>query len=188
MKKTIWIAAVGILLGVGCARVRVEAPKEPIKVDISMRLDVYQHVTKDINDIENIVSGGAQQPKSSDKSGMLGYFLVNAYAQDSGLSPEIESAALRRKDRKDKLDSWEAKGVAGENRSGLIEVRKQDQLDSSLRDLIKSENDDRMIIYKALAEKNGVPLSEIQKVYAKKLIDSAPSGTPVETATGWEVK
>jgi len=37
----------GVFLTVGCAKVQVQAPKEPIKVDISMRLDVYQHVEKD---------------------------------------------------------------------------------------------------------------------------------------------
>jgi len=30
-----------LAVGLGCARVSVQAPKDPIKVDISMRLDIY---------------------------------------------------------------------------------------------------------------------------------------------------
>ena len=49
--KKIFLACCAVVIGLGCARVRVEAPKEAIKVDISMRLDVYQHVQKDIDEI-----------------------------------------------------------------------------------------------------------------------------------------
>ncbi|MDD5729736.1 MAG: hypothetical protein PHN57_01210, partial [Candidatus Omnitrophica bacterium] len=59
------MVAASVILVLGCARVRVEAPKEPIKVDISMRLDIYQHVTKDINDIENIVTGSEGKDKKA---------------------------------------------------------------------------------------------------------------------------
>jgi hypothetical protein len=83
---------VGLMAWVGCARVQVRAPKDPIKLDISMRLDVYQHVEKDIDAIENIVSGSGDQ-------GFLDVFVKEAYAADE-LSPEVEQAALRRRDRR----------------------------------------------------------------------------------------
>ena len=54
------MGVVGSLVLGGCASVQVNAPKEPIKMDISMRLDVYQHVVKDIDDIESIVAGGGK--------------------------------------------------------------------------------------------------------------------------------
>ncbi len=57
MVKRIIIVLVMVIFALGCARVRVETPKEGIKVDISMRLDIYQHVSKDIDDIESMVSG-----------------------------------------------------------------------------------------------------------------------------------
>jgi hypothetical protein len=61
--KMIYLAVMILFLSVGCARVRVEAPKEAIKLDISMRLDIYQHVAKDIDAIEDIVSGsGGKTP------------------------------------------------------------------------------------------------------------------------------
>ena len=57
MKRAAILLVLTMFLSIGCATVRMKAPKEPIKVDISMRLDIYQHVQKDIEAIENIVSG-----------------------------------------------------------------------------------------------------------------------------------
>ena len=178
------------MCSMGCARVRVEAPKEPIKLDITMRLDVYQHVAKDIDDIESIVNGPAKPQKSGGQS-LLKYVIDTAYAQD-GLSPEVENAALRRRDRHQEFISREAKGIIGENKSGLTEVRKD--ADPGVNALVSAENSDRMVIYQAVANKNGTSVLEVQKLYAKRLQNDAPAGTPIETedeASGksaWKIK
>jgi uncharacterized protein YdbL (DUF1318 family) len=169
----------------GCARVRVEAPKEPIKVDISMRLDVYQHVEKDINDIESIVTG-APKPQSRIDQNVFSFFITDAFAE-GGLSPEIEAAALRRRDRRAELISWEQQGVIGENRSGLVEVRAAEQA-ASVQSLVQAENSDRTIIYEGVAAQNGTSVGEVQKMYAKRLQADAPSGTPIEVDGAWQVK
>jgi len=193
MAKTIGLLLIALALSLGCARVRVEAPKEPIKVDISMRLDIYQHVQKDIDSIEDIVSGSQKETKPSGKQGLLDYFVGAAYAQE-GLSPEVEQAALRRKDRLTELVSWQEKGVLGENKLGLLEIRKKEAASAELEELIKSENKDRMVIYSALAEKNQISVEEMQKIYAEKLQGKAPSGIPIEvfnTSSGayeWRIK
>ena len=187
MKKII-LMVVGILvIGMGCARVRVEAPKEPIKVDISMRLDIYQHVAKELDDIENIVSGG------KDKGSLLNIFVTDAYAQGS-LSPDVEKAALSRKDRRPMLAALEQKGVVGENRSGLVEVMPGQNADASVNELVSKENSDRAVIYRSVAAKNGVSLDEVQKMNAKRLQSDAPSGTQMEVLNGqsgsyeWKIK
>jgi len=192
MAKTIGLLFIALVLSLGCARVRVEAPKEAIKVDISMRLDIYQHVQKDIDAIEDIVTGSPGSAKPSEKQSLLGLFFTDAYAQD--LSPEVEGAALRRKARLSELSSWMEKGVIGENRAALLETRKKEAANAELEELIKSENKDRMVIYAALAEKNQISVGEMQKIYAEKLQGKAPSGTPVEvfnTSSGayeWRIK
>ncbi len=186
MKVLSFVAAGLLLLGLGCARVRVEAPKEPIKVDISMRLDIYQHVQNDINDIENMVSG-------KDKQSLLEYFTATAYAQE-GLSAEVEQAASRRKDRRAEIVSWQSKKVIGENNMGLLEVRDPASADAGVNDLVGKENSDRMVIYREVARKNGASVEEVQKLYAKRLQSDAPAGTPIEAldaAEGqhqWRVK
>jgi len=177
--KIISILMLSLILSLGCARVRVEAPKEPIKVDISMRLDIYQHVQKDINSIEDIVSGSKEKPKSGNNNSSLNYFIANAYAQE-GLSPEVEQAALRRKDRRAELAPWEEKGVVGENSQGLVEIRNSGSATADLEQLVKAENEDRMTIYQAVAKKNGTSVDDVQKLYAKRLQSDAPPGTPIE--------
>ncbi|MDO8488662.1 MAG: DUF1318 domain-containing protein [Candidatus Omnitrophota bacterium] len=170
-----------LFVAIGCAKVQVVAPKDPIKVDIAMRLDVYQHVEKDINTIEDIVSGN--KPDGKPQS-MLNYFIEVAYAEES-LPAEVEEAAMRRKARYQDLVSAESSGRIGENKSGFVVLLG----DASFDSLVSAENSDRMIIYKSIAEKNGATLDEVQKLYAKKLQSSAPAGTPIESVSGeWLTK
>jgi len=177
-----------IFFSLGCARVQVGGTKEPIKMDISMRLDIYQHVQKDIDEIESIVSGSGENKKAADQQSLLGVLVSVAYAQ-GGLSPEVEQAALRRKDRLAELSSWQAKGVIGENKNALVEIRNPQGADSSVSQIVDAENADRMIIYASIANKNGTSVEEIQKLYAERLQAGAPSGTPIEAADSvWEVK
>lgn len=178
MSKAILIFAFCILQFIGCARVRVEAPKEPIRVDVSMRLDIYQHIQKDIDDIESIVSGTKEEAKPKNSQSQINYFLDLAYAQDD-LGPEVEQAALRRKDRRLELISWQQKGIIGENHLGLVElVNKQGE--SRSEELVRSENSDRMIIYQVVAKKNSSSIEEVQRLYAQRLQSDAPSGVPIE--------
>jgi len=180
-KTGIFLAALFIVTG--CARVQVVAPKEPIKVDIAMRLDVYQHVEKEIDEIEDIVSGNKAAEK---QTSMLNFFTGIAYAEE-GLPSNIKKAAMRRRARYDELSSAESSGRIGENKSGLVELRGAG--DASLNELISAENSDRMIIYRAIAEKNGAALNEVQKLYSRKRQSKAPSGTPVESPSGeWTSK
>jgi len=169
----------------GCAKLQVGGAKEPIKVDIAMRLDIYQHVEKDIDAIESIVK---EDKKEADKQSLLGVLVSEVYAQEA-LSPEVEEAALRRKGRLVELSSLEAAGVIGENKNGLVEVKGVQGADSSASQIIDEENADRMLIYQALAKRNGTSVEEVQRLYAKRLQLDAPLGTPVEDPDGkWEVK
>jgi len=180
MRITVPVIIVMAVVTLGCARLRVEGPKEPIKVDISMRLDIYQHVAKDIDAIENIVSGGSKnQASTPDKQSWLTFITPNAYAQE-GFGKNVEDAAYRRKDRRPLLLSLEEQGIAGENKSGLVEIRETAKADSKTQELVRQENNDRMVIYQAVAQKNGTSVDEVQKLYAKRLQADAGSGTPIE--------
>jgi len=175
--KKIFIVLITLVAFLGCARVRVEAPKDPIKLDISMRLDIYQHVAKDIDAIEDIVSGNENKPAVGKQGTWLDVFVKDAYAQES-LSPEVEKAAYGRRDRKPQLTSLEESGAVGENKLGMVEIRAS--ANPSAQAIVDAEDNDRMTIYKAIAQKNGISIEEVHKMYAKKLQDGASSGTPVE--------
>jgi len=192
--RTALLITVCLILSLGCARLSVQGPKEPIKVDITMRLDIYQHVQKDIDDIESIVSGGAKEKvQTKGSQSLLGFFLRSAFAEE-GLSPQVREAATMRGDRRPELFSWESKGVIGENKLGLVEIRNTSAADASVGQLVQAENSNRMTIYQSVAQKNGTSVEEVQKIYAKRLQNDAPTGTPIEVldeSTGtasWKIK
>ncbi len=167
-------------LMLGCAHVQVEAPKDPIKLDISMRLDVYQHVVKDIDDIENIVSG----ENASVAKKLSDIVVPPAHADD--ISPEVREAALRRKNRLAQISALESQGILGEDRQAYLAVRKPGAEAQALAD---QENADRRVIYQGISRQNGTTEADVQKLYAQRLQANAPAGTPVENAGGqWSVK
>jgi uncharacterized protein len=166
-------------VGLGCARVEVQAPKDPIKMDISMRLDVYQHVVKDIDQIESIVSG-----KSPVQTAFAEFLVKSAYAAD--LDPAVEQAALRRRDRLAQVQNLLSQGIVGEDREGYLALRAGGPGADSV---VHDENADRHTIYQALASQNGTSVGEIQKVYAGRLSSDAPGGSPVQGPDGnWTTK
>jgi uncharacterized protein YdbL (DUF1318 family) len=180
MLKRIFAVMCVMLISIGCASVQVKAPKEPIKVDISMRVDVYQHVEKDIDAIENMVSGGGTVGPQS----FLPRFVNDAYADD-GFGPDVDEAATRRKDRRSQVVGLLSSGAIGENSRGMLEVRNSD---SAAAEIVSAENSDRSIIYRAIANKNGTSVADVEKLYAKRLQSDAPSGAPIETPGGWQTK
>jgi len=193
--KVFFITLTAMIFMMGCARVNVGGAKEPIKLDIAMRLDVYQHVEKDIDAIENIVSGSKDinKEKLGDKQSFLGFGVSIAYAEEE-LSPEAEQAALRRKDRINEIYVLERKGIIGESKIGLLELRDSSQGVASVKELIELENKDRIIICEIVAAKNNITVDDLNKIYAKRLHNDAPIGTPIEVfneATGvyeWKIK
>ena len=71
------------------------------------------------------------------------------------------------------------------NKSGLVEVK---DAQAGTEALVSAENNDRMVIYNAIAEKNGSSVQEVEHIYAKRLQADAPAGTPIEGDSGWSVK
>ncbi|MDD2703024.1 MAG: hypothetical protein PHC33_03355, partial [Candidatus Omnitrophica bacterium] len=71
MKRLAVVLMAGMVLFLGCARVKVGGTKDSIQVDMNviMRVDVYQHVEKDLSDIDSIVYGSkpAQPAQKDDK-------------------------------------------------------------------------------------------------------------------------
>ena len=193
MKKLVFALILAVPI-TGCATISLKPPKEPIKVDVSMRLDVYQHVEKDINSIEDIVTSPSEnknETKSPDQS-FLNMIVSNAYAED-GLSPEVKDAALRRKDRRPKFVPWQKNAVIGESRSGLLEIKDYVKSDPMVEALVKAENIDRMVIYQSIAQNNNTSIEDVQRMYSERLQQDAPSGTPIEVKGGagkydWKIK
>lgn len=166
----------------GCARVRIDS-KDPIKLDVTMRVDIYQHVTEDALVIEDMVSSPASKAVSSQSKNFLAFETDTAYAQEVGadLPDEVRAAVERRRARREALSAWEAKAVVGENSRGFAEVRHAQAADGRVERLIEEENNDRRIIYRHVASKDGAAFEDTAKIFAQRIQQNAPAGTPIET-------
>jgi len=73
------------------------------------------------------------------------------------------------------LDAPRAAGIVGERYDGYAEVRGAAPAD--VVSLVNRVNAERRALYAQRAKSEGVPIEAIGKIYAKEIVQSAPSGT-----------
>ena len=162
---------------ISCAKIKVETTK-PIKVDISMRVDIYQHVVKDVEDVNDQIYGSPEK----DFNALFGFEEV--YAADA--SEEMSAAISRRRKRVDIVEGYFSEGCIGENKDALLELRGDFPPEEMalVDEVILKENQDREIIYKAIAEKNGTDISTVRKASFESDYKRAPSGYWFQVSDG----
>jgi uncharacterized protein YdbL (DUF1318 family) len=74
------------------------------------------------------------------------------------------------------LDSFRASGVIAERFDGYVELR-ESGAPAEARALVDSVNAERRKLYEKRAGELGVPVSEVGKVFAEKILQVAPAGT-----------
>ncbi|MFV0416963.1 MAG: DUF1318 domain-containing protein [Chthoniobacterales bacterium] len=118
------------------------ATEEPLKVDINVRLDVYEH--------EDPKKAGTQSQKKED--------------QQTAANPVVD-----RKNRAAEIQNFKNSRIVGEGRNGLLSVLEQPagEYGDYVRKTIDAENADRKQIMKALAEKEKRPLPDVQAAQAE---------------------
>lgn len=175
----------------GCARARVDVggTEKPIKVDVTMRVDVYQHVVQQADDIENMIRG-TSEPKveeSKPQSSLSLFFVKDAWAGE--ISASVEEAIQNRKARLELINKLLTTGAIGENNQGEVQIRDISKLSVQDQSAVSDENDDRRKIYRDLAQQNGASMEEIRSIYTEKMQQLAPTGSPIQDASGnWSVK
>ena len=111
-------------------------------------------------------------------------------------SSVIEEAKARRIERLSDIQEYKDKKALGENNEGLLEIRSTEGLDkdqvSSLRKMVKEENEDRMTIYRDVVQINKMASSEIKRVQAaaaKANRKLAKEGEWIQDESGaWQTK
>lgn len=73
------------------------------------------------------------------------------------------------------LSSAKSSGLVGEKQNGLIEATLPNP-SADITDLVNTTNAGRMDVYKQMAEKQGIPVKEVQAIAAQKIYDLAGSG------------
>ncbi|MFQ5567506.1 MAG: YdbL family protein [Paracoccaceae bacterium] len=78
--------------------------------------------------------------------------------------------------RADALDTFRANGVIAERFDGYVEIR-DSNAPGEARALVADVNAKRRALYTQRAEESNVPVEEVGKVFANKIVGSAPAGT-----------
>jgi uncharacterized protein len=74
------------------------------------------------------------------------------------------------------LDAYRADGVIAERFDGYVELR-DSNAPSEARALVKEVNAKRKALYKRRADEQNVPVKEVGKIFANKIVKTAPAGT-----------
>lgn len=88
--------------------------------------------------------------------------------------------------RADQLDSYRASGVIAERFDGFVELRSGG--DSAAQAVVDSVNRQRRAIYEKHARAENVPMAEVGKLFAGKIINQAPAGTYFRQPNGQYVR
>jgi uncharacterized protein YdbL (DUF1318 family) len=153
LRQSLILAIFCALLG-GCKAPTVNlATSEPIKVDINMRLDVYQYSAP-----------GTQKPAQVQAS--------------SGPAPES-----RRRNRMADIQQFKNQRLVGEGHDGLlvIRIKPEGEYGDYVRITVEEENADRMELMKSLAESQKTSLPEIQAKQAELWRNRSFKGEWIET-------
>jgi uncharacterized protein YdbL (DUF1318 family) len=130
------------------------ATSEAIKVDIAMRLDVYQHDA----------GGGAPKPVASPTPRPP----MAAVREGRGRDSNPANAAERVKNRAADVQTFKNSRLVGEGHDGLLAILTELTSDYGdyVRATVAAENADRMTQMKALADKQKRALPEVQREQA----------------------
>lgn len=157
-------AVLAVLTLSGCKAPTVNlATNEPIKLDIAMRLDVYQY-NKDET------KGDAAKPSAAPSS-------------------QGANAKANRDNRLADIQQFKLKEFVGEGSDGLLAIRwevvnKENESDRQfIRDTVKAENADRLQMMKDLADSEKQPLPEIQSKQAAIWRNRAFKGEWIQNPT-----
>ncbi len=162
------LATATLLVLAGCAAPSINlATNEPIKVDIAMRLDVYQH-------------GGdlTGRPKGN----------ATSTAPTTPTAPPNSATgdpAERAKNRQADIQVFKNSRLVGEGRDGLLVILTEPAGDYGdyVRRTVAGENRDRIEAMKTLADKQKRPLPEIQKEQAALWVNRSFKGEWIEVRT-----
>ncbi|MBK0398420.1 YdbL family protein [Limibaculum sp. M0105] len=86
-----------------------------------------------------------------------------------------------------KLDSYRANGAVAERFDGYVEVR-DPGAPGDARALVNEVNAQRRALYEKRAKETNVPVAEVGKLFATKIVEQAPKGTYFRQPSGSYVR
>jgi uncharacterized protein YdbL (DUF1318 family) len=179
----------------GCVTVNVNFPESAVQkaTDDYVR-DLYRAKEKG-----KVTTPGQEQgtTSASKVSSSFTFALVSeAYADDFKVqSAKADAIKARLRSRLDDLIAQKRSGAIGETNDGklvLKDTKLPPLLQKKVKQLIDSDNADRMDLYKEVAHLNGLGsdgLATVEKSFARSFQSLSPSGTWIQSSDGsWTQK
>jgi uncharacterized protein YdbL (DUF1318 family) len=163
MKNTLWILAMGCLLMMGaCApTLRLDTP-EPVKIDVNMRVDVFNHEGEKKDQAAEVARG-----------------------------PAASTPGQRQRFRMAEVQTLKNDRVIGEGRDGFLQIVKPPADPEYLvysQKIVADENADRELIFAAEAKNQSVSMDQVAAEYARRRREGAFVGEWIQDAKGEWVK
>jgi len=172
-----------------------EKPLE-VKVDVNVRIDIYQHAS----DVLDYIEGESEQlpepelesEPAEETTGFIGevidlaFGIGPAYAAETADEVRYRELAKSMRDRAPKIQQLKTDRSIGENRKGLLTVRKNEKMKNDaeyaaeVKKIVKAENRDRTEFYKVDAKRLNKSYDEIAAAFANARRNKAKSGELVE--------
>jgi uncharacterized protein YdbL (DUF1318 family) len=183
--------------GVHCTRHKVEVDVKPIKIEATIRLDIYHHLAEMEDEIENAAKKKKEGEKA--KAATTGWFWLPSFGTPVYAAPaapsdnEAKAAKERRKGRAATVRGLKKAGTVGENRTGYLGHPPGAKPTDADRALVEAENADRRIIYRRMAAAKKVPLAAVEQISGELRRNRARKGDWIEApgaggAWSWEKK
>ncbi len=114
----------------------------------------------------------------------IGLLALNVAALLLLISPAVQAGSVkeRMKARAPAILKLKTQGLVGENNQGYLEVR--GAADGNAASLVKAENEDRRMVYKAIAAKTGGSVEQVGQRAAVRRAEVAGGGEWVQKPGG----
>ena len=106
-------------------------------------------------------------------------FLLIVFA--AGAFPSAKEIQARMLARLPEIKALKDKGLVGENNQGLLEFVGQQK---EKQDVVAAENQDRAMVYEAIAKQQGITVELVGKHRAVQIADKARTGEWLQDANG----
>jgi uncharacterized protein YdbL (DUF1318 family) len=147
-------ASVALLAGCRAVPVHITTP-EPLQVDVTVRMDIFQHKVQAAEDAT-----------------------TSAPTSDTGTSDE----ETRRRERMGQIQSFKNSRLVGENRNGLLTIIRlpPGEYGRQVEQVVAAENADRTELMRTQAAARRVPVATIEAEQAAQWRDRAFPGEWIE--------
>lgn len=188
------IPALALLLGFSCKQVITQDKPLEVKIDVNVRIDVYQHavsaldyISGESDTLPDTESDTESQPDSMLRDlfdSVLGVKTV--YAAEVSDQQQLKKLLDSMKKRYPQAQQYKKAGSVGENHKGLLSVRDSEKMKSDpayaqkVKKLVEEENRDRKQLYLLDAKIKNTPYEKIAELYAKLRVTRAKKGEWIE--------